>query len=83
MHIELSPKYLQGVNNLIKNLSLSAQTSNSFNASGETIILSAGKDELQQILEADETSFTQAGEGHPVTGTLFEGLKAIIREQIK
>lgn len=83
MHIELSPKYAQGLNNLIENLQLTAHTTNSFNAGGETIILSASKDELQKILDSNEEDFNISdSENSSASSFLYEGLKAIIKEQM-
>ncbi|WP_207533874.1 hypothetical protein [Desertivirga arenae] len=83
MHIELSPKYGPGLNNLIQNLSLEAHTTNSFNAGGETIILSASKEDLHRILESKEEDFINAGlDSGSASSFLFEGLKAIIKEQM-
>ena len=83
MHIELAPKYEQGIINIITNLNLEAHIINSFNASGETVTLSADKEELEQILNATESDFESAGnvrseENHPPV--TLEGLKAIIKD---
>jgi len=85
MHIELSPKYQAGINNLIQNLGLDAHTSNSFNAGGETIILAASKDDLQKIMQANEDDFIGSEIEKNDSKVLFEleGLKAIIKEQLK
>lgn len=84
MHIELAPKYGPGLLSLIAQLNLEAHLINSFNASGETITLSAGKDELERILEATEEDFKPLAnqpenQFPPVT---LEGLKAILKEQL-
>ncbi|WP_207422079.1 hypothetical protein [Desertivirga brevis] len=83
MHIELSPKYATCLNNLIQNLNLNAHTTDSFNASGETIILSASKEELQKILESNEEDGTNSeSENSSASSFIYEGLKAIIKEQM-
>jgi hypothetical protein len=83
MHIELAPKYRQGLENIISSLDLDAHIINSFNASGETITLSVTKEELEVILGAGEEHFEtteSVDESHtPVT---LEGLKAILRDQL-
>jgi hypothetical protein len=85
MHIELAPKYEPGINSLIRNLKLGAHITNSFNASGETIILVANKDELEKILQASEGDFTSAAADETersLSPALLEGLKAIIHDHL-
>jgi hypothetical protein len=83
MHIELAPKYASGLKNIIESLGLEAHIINSFNAGGETITLSVSKDEIDKILQAEESDFVSTGdvdsEYPPVT---LEGLKAILRDQL-
>lgn len=84
MHIELAPKYKPGLNNIINNMRLNAHLINSYNASGETITLSASREDLEKILEATEEDFESTEEqlqddNLPVT---LEGLKAILRDQL-
>ena len=84
MHIELAPKYGPGLNRIIANMGLDAHLINSFNASGETVTLSASKEDLEKILEASEAEFTPLpnepeNDFPPVT---LEGLKAILRDQL-
>jgi hypothetical protein len=84
MHIELAPKYRNGLNNIIAHMRLNAHIINSFSASGETIILSASKEDLEKILEATEEDFKSTEEGlqddHPPV--ILEGLKAILKDQL-
>lgn len=83
MHIELAPKYGPGLNSIISRLGLGAHLINSFNAGGETVTLSASKDELEKILEATDEDFdvdnTADSDYPPVT---LEGLKAILKDQL-
>jgi hypothetical protein len=84
MHIELAPKYRDGLDNIIAHKRLSAHIINSFNASGETITLSASKEDLEKILETTEEEF-QSGEDKSqehYSPVVLEGLKAILREQL-
>ena len=84
MHIELAPKYRNGLDNIIANKGLSAHIINSFNASGETITLSASKEEMEKILEATEEDFVSGEEQSPEHSypVVLEGLKAILRDQL-
>ena len=83
MHIELAPKYGPPLENLISRLNLEAHLINSFNASGETITLSASKDELEKILNSEESDFRSndviSAEYALVT---LEGLKSIIKDHL-
>ncbi len=83
MHIELAPKYGPPLENLISKLSLEAHLINSFNASGETITLSASKEELEKILNGTEEDFNSndvlSAEHALVT---LEGLKSIIKDHL-
>jgi|GEM_PF-1084531 len=81
MHIELSAKYKSGLNNIIRNLEIDAHLINSFNASGETITLSAIREDIERILEASEDDFNSAEstDANPVT---LEDLKNILKDQL-
>lgn len=84
MHIELAPKYGPGLNSIISRLGLEAHLINSFNASGETVTLSATKEDLERILEATEKDFepldNDADRDYPPV--TLEGLKAILKDQL-
>ncbi|HEX8378144.1 MAG TPA: hypothetical protein VF602_10010 [Pedobacter sp.] len=83
MHIELSPKYGPPLENIISKLGLEAHLINSFNASGETITLSASKEELEKITTANQEDFESndviSAEHALVT---LEGLKSIIKDHL-
>ena len=84
MHLELNPKYKAGLENIIRHMGIDAHLINSFNASGETVTLSASRETLERILEASEDDFgfdkdQQEGEYPIVT---LEGLKAIIKDYL-
>lgn len=83
MHIELSPKYGSGLRNIIENMDLDAHLIDSFNAGGETITLSVTKEDLDKILQAEETHFTTGEEPDPdYAPVTLEGLKSILRDQL-
>jgi hypothetical protein len=85
MHIELSPKFAPGLTNIINHLHLEAHLINSFNASGETITLSASKEDLDKILQATDQDFQpNPGSNHDETGSIvtLEELKAILIDQL-
>jgi hypothetical protein len=84
MHIELAPKYEPGLNSLIRNLRIEAHITNSFNASGETIILVASKEDLEKILLASEEDFIsiEPESEKSLPPVLLEGLKAIINDHL-
>ncbi len=83
MHIELAPKYGPPLENLISKLGLVAHLINSFNASGETVTLSASKEVLEKILTASQEDYESndvlSAEHALVT---LEGLKSIIRDHL-
>ena len=84
MHIELAPKYRNGLDNIIARKGLSAHIIDSFNAGGQTITLSTSKEDLEKILEATEEDFESVEgksreDSFPV---VLEGLKAILRDQL-
>ena len=84
MHIELAPKYGPTLSSIISHFGLEAHLINSFNASGETITLSASKDDLERILQASEADLEPLSDNQndhpPVT---LEGLKAILKDQLE
>lgn len=83
MHIELAPKYGPGLNTIISRLGLEAHLINSFNASGETVTLSASKEDLERILEATEKNFEPLDNtDHDYPPVTLEGLKAILKDQL-
>lgn len=81
MHIELSAKYKSGLTNIIKNLEIDAHLIDSFNASGETITLSASREEIEQILEAGEDDFNSPESNEANTVTL-QTLKELLKDQL-
>lgn len=84
MHIELAPKYRNGLDNIIARKGLSAHIIDSFNAGGETITLSASKEDLEKILEATEEDLesVEGESGEDSFPVVLEGLKAILRDQL-
>ena len=84
MHLELSPKYEQGLNAIIDRLGIEASISNSFNAGGETIILSADREDVERIVALSEDDFkiSEAGQErtHPAD---FSEIKKVIEEQLR
>ena len=84
MHLELNPKYKAGLENIIRHMEIDAHLINSFNASGETITLSASRETLERILEASEDDFgfdkDRQEDGYPIV--TLEGLKAIIKDYL-
>lgn len=79
MHLELNPKYKAGIENIIRHLGIDAHLINSFNASGETITLSASREILEKILEASEDDFEFDKNQQEYT---LEGLKGIIKDYL-
>lgn len=80
MHIELSAKYKPGLHNIIKNLEIDAHLIDSFNASGETITLSANREDIERIFDASEQDFN-FDEPNADAVTLDE-LKELLKDQL-
>lgn len=80
MHIELSAKYKSGLANIIDSLEIEAHLIDSFNASGETITLSANREDIERILEANEEDFHF--DDSNADAVTLDGLKDLLRDQL-
>lgn len=84
MHVEFSSHFETDLKRVVDHLALEAHIFNSFNSTGETVVLSAERDELEKILEVDEHDFVKTGNAGD-KGTLqknFKNIKAIVRAHL-
>ncbi|HEY1005575.1 MAG TPA: hypothetical protein VGD92_00295 [Sphingobacteriaceae bacterium] len=61
MHIEFSAQFEPELREIITRLNLDAHLFNSFNINGETVTLSAEREELEKIVEHPPESFGEGG----------------------
>ena len=83
MHLELSPKYEEGLNLIINRLGIEATISNSFSASGETIILAADREDIEKITELTEDDFKISEPGQELNPSNFSEIKRVIEDQLR
>lgn len=55
MHIEFPSQYEPALSMIVEHLKVEAHLFNSFNSSGETVVLSAERDQLEEIADAADS----------------------------
>ncbi|HEY1025139.1 MAG TPA: hypothetical protein VGE26_08250 [Sphingobacteriaceae bacterium] len=79
MHVEFPSHFGADLKMVIDHLKLEANIFDSFSSTGETVVLSAEREELEKIVEADGEDFQFPNDNVRVS---FKNIRAIVRAHL-